>query len=182
MMQTDVKSANLNQSGFFATDSAPLRCRLKQATYIPNGGNIGSLFLFDTDVAPTTATYARSGNTVTVTVSAGHGLTTGTSVGLGFLGGTGGSATDGNYIITVTGTTTFTVTDYNSGTITAAPTCYYVAGTTTSGYLRRWVTALDTITGQTSTQQILIPGEGVLCNIGIYAQMVYIPAVTIFYG
>ena len=66
-----------------------------------------------------TATYARSGNTVTIT-SANHGLANGSQVILDF---TSGAATDGFYTITsVADANTFTVTDSASGTISAGET------------------------------------------------------------
>ena len=58
-----------------------------------------------------TGTYTRSGNTVTVTMTA-HGMGTGQYVELNF---TSGSATDGYYQITVTDANTFTITDPASG-------------------------------------------------------------------
>lgn len=57
-------------------------------------------------------TYSRSGTTSTITIT-GHGLTSGDSV---FLNYTSGTATDGSYVITVTGANTFTVDDPVSGT------------------------------------------------------------------
>ena len=66
-----------------------------------------------------TATYARSGNTVTVT-SANHGLANGSQVILDF---TSGAATDGFYTIqSVADANTFTITDSASGTISAGET------------------------------------------------------------
>ena len=63
-----------------------------------------------------TATYARSGNTVTVT-SDNHGLANGSDVILDF---TSGGATDGYYTIqSVADANTFTITDSVSGTISA---------------------------------------------------------------
>ena len=64
-----------------------------------------------------TATYARSGTTVTVTQS-DHGLATGDSVHFNF----SGSATDGTYTITKTDANIFTLTDTASGTIAAGTT------------------------------------------------------------
>jgi len=61
--------------------------------------------------APTTGTYVRTGTTVVCTVSS-HGLSTGQVVSLDF---TTGTATDGSYVVTVTGTGTFEVTDSASG-------------------------------------------------------------------
>lgn len=56
-------------------------------------------------------TYSRTGTLVTVTMTA-HGMTTGQRVNLDF---TTGTATDGNYVVTVTGVDTFTVNDTASG-------------------------------------------------------------------
>lgn len=55
-------------------------------------------------------TYSRTGTTITVTIT-NHGLTTGATVFLEMVGG----ATTNNYIITATGTDTFTCTDTVSG-------------------------------------------------------------------
>ena len=66
-----------------------------------------------------TATYARAGNTITVT-SNNHGLANGSEVILDF---TSGAATDGYYTIqSVADANTFTVTDSSSGTISAGET------------------------------------------------------------
>jgi hypothetical protein len=98
MMQTDVKAAHINQSGFLTK----FRCRKKQVTLAGNASQSGKLAFFDTQTAPvTSATYGRSGNTITVS-STGHGLATGSAVGISFNSSSGVSATDGNYIITLT--------------------------------------------------------------------------------
>ena len=60
-------------------------------------------------------TYARAGNTVTIT-SNGHGLTNGKQVICDF---TSGGATDGFYTVANATTNTFTITDGSSGTINA---------------------------------------------------------------
>ena len=65
-------------------------------------------------------TYGRSGTTVTITSTA-HGFTTGQPMYLVFSAGTGGTATNGVYSITVVDSNTFTVTDAASGTITGSP-------------------------------------------------------------
>ena len=68
-----------------------------------------------------TATYARSGNTVTVT-STGHGLANGSQVILDF---TSGDASDGYYTIASVGdANTFTVTDASSGTTSGTVTIH----------------------------------------------------------
>jgi len=174
MMQTDVRAAHLNQSGFLTK----FRCRKKQVTLCGNASQAGNIVFFDTTTAPvTSATYGRSGNTITVS-STGHGLTTGTTVGISFNNSSGVSATDGNYIITVTDANTFTMTDINSRTVTNAGTgCQYVYGNTNI-----WIATYETLTGATATQQLLVPGEGQLCINGIYAYMVNMGFVTIHYG
>ena len=172
-MQTDVKSAHLNESGFLVK----FRCRKKQVTLAGNASQAGKLVFFDTLIAPvTSATYGRSGTTITVS-STGHGLTTGATVGISFNSSSGVSATDGNYTITVTDANTFTITDINSGTVTNAGTgCQYVNN---GG---RWMTTYETLTGATATQQLLVPGEGALAYNGVYAYMVNMGFVTIHYG
>ena len=68
-----------------------------------------------------TATYARSGTTVTVT-STNHNLNTGDVIIADFTGG----ATDGTYAITRTGANTFTLVDSASGTISAGTALTYI--------------------------------------------------------
>lgn len=60
-----------------------------------------------------TGTYTRAGTLVTCTVN-NHGLITGQQVSITF---TSGGATNGNYVVTVTGVNTFTVNDTATGTI-----------------------------------------------------------------
>jgi hypothetical protein len=171
-MQFDVKAAHLNQSGIVVLG----RLRLKQFTFAGNAGQAGKVALFDCVTAPvTTATYARSGTTVTVT-STGHGLATGASVGISFNSASNVSATDGNYSIVVTDANTFTITDLNSGTVAGGTACQYVTG------VNRWITTYETLTGATATTNVPIPGEGLLCQQGIYAYMVNMGFLTIHYG
>jgi len=83
---TDVKQAHLNGSGFLVTG----RTRVKGISYV-GSATAGHVALFDTLTAPvTTATYGRSGTTVTITQAA-HGLTTGDVIGIDFAAGTGGT-------------------------------------------------------------------------------------------
>jgi hypothetical protein len=70
----------------------------------------------DTASAENQGTYNRVGTTVTVTMTA-HGLVTGNLTTLDF---TTGTATDGEYEITVTGVDTFTVIDSASGATSGA--------------------------------------------------------------
>ena len=132
--------------------------------------------LFDTASVPVTAsvTYARSGTTVTVTKTA-HGLVTGDVVGIHFDSNTSQSATDGNYVITVTASSTFTLTDINSGTITSTAASYVSGG-------GRWLMTYEIDSTDTVSNAPLIPGEGVLAVNGIYALMANIDSVQIYYG
>lgn len=66
-----------------------------------------------------TGTYGRSTNKITVTI-VNHGLSSGAEVFLEF---TSGGATSNNYVVTVTGTDTFTCIDTASGTIATSNTC-----------------------------------------------------------
>lgn len=166
-MQTDVLSAHLNVSGQMVVTRTRLKGIISMGT-----ATAGTVNFWDTTSAPVAITYARSGATVTVTNNA-HGLKTGDAVGLTFgLDGSGRAATNGNYVVTVTGANTYTVTDINSGTVSAA-----TAGTQGT----RWLASFDTNTGSDVTT-LLIPGEGVLAQNGIYCQMVNQTSVTVFYG
>jgi hypothetical protein len=169
-MQYDVKQGHLNQSGFFVL----ARNRVKGVSFYGGGG---TLVLFDTTVAPVTSsvTYGRSGTTVTVTKTA-HGLSTGDVVGIHFVGGSGGAATDGNYTITRTGADTFTLTDINTGNITGSPAALYVSGAS------RWLMTYETHATDEFQNAPLIPGEGVLALNGIYAYMSGIDSAQIYYG
>ena len=167
-MQTDVKQAHLNASGFMVLN----RTRVRGISFT-GSATAGYVALFDTTTAPvTTATYGRSGNTVTVTQSA-HGLTTGDTIGIDFAAGTGGTATNGNYIVTVTNSTTFTVTDINSGTITASPSMVYSS---------RWLLSYDVAASDSFNNSPFIPAEGVVAVNGVYAQMSNVVACNIYYG
>jgi hypothetical protein len=169
-MQTDVKQAHLNQSGFFVLG----RNRVKGVSFY---GGSGTLVLFDSTTAPVTSSvsYARTGTLVTVTKTA-HGLSTGAVVGIHFAAGSGGAATDGNYTITRTGADTFTLTDINTGNITGTPAAIYVSGA------NRWLLTYETHSSDEFQNAPLIPGEGVLAVNGIYAYMSAIDAAQIYYG
>ena len=167
MMQTDVKSGHLNNSGFVVLG----RNRLKAVSMVGTA-TAGTLDIFDTTTAPVSATYARSGTTITVT-KATHGLATGDVVGLAFATASGTSGTNGNYVITVTSTSVFTVTDINSGTV--------VAGTT-AVYAPLWVASYDTGASDLFGNFALIPGEGILVKNGIYLSMSNLLSANVYYG
>lgn len=167
MMQTDVKTGHLNGTGFVVLG----RTRLKQLMYLGTG-TAGGVVFFDTNTAPVAVTYGRSGYTITVTHTA-HGFKVGQQVGIDFAAGTGGTATDGNYVIATTPTAdTYTITDINSGSITAG------ANAVES---QKWIAAYDTSTA-IQPFQVLLPGEGVLVSNGIYAYCTNINFVSVAYG
>lgn len=168
-MQYDVKQAHLNGSGIMV----PFRTRIKGIS-VTGTATAGQLSIFDAVTAPvTTATYGRSGTTVTIT-QASHGLTTGQVIGIDFAAGTGGTATNGNYAVTVTNSNVFTVTDINSGSITAGATLVYSTG--------KWMLSYDIAAGDTYNNAPFIPGEGVVAFTGVYAYMVNLAAANIYYG
>lgn len=168
MMQTDVKQAHLNASGFMVLGRNRVR-----AISFTGSATAGYVALFDTTTAPvTTATYGRSGTTVTVTQSA-HGLVTGQVIGIDFAAGTGGTATNGNYAVTVTNSSTFTVTDINSGSITAGAAMVYA---------NKWLLSYDVAASDSFNNSPFIPAEGVVVNDGVYAYMSNVVATNIYYG
>jgi hypothetical protein len=178
-MQADVKSAHLNATGILVSG----RARLKGLFYT-SGTSAGTLNIWDTVSAVTSITsYTRSGATITVTL-ASHGLATGDVIGLTFGSGTGGYGTNGNYTVTVLTSGTYTVTDINSGTITSG------TGGTQTVAGGRWLFSLDTaavaVSGQPSVTSVLIPGEGILAQTGLYAQLgtavTNQNGLTVFYG
>ena len=166
--QYDVKQAHINTSGFLILG----RNRVKAISFT-GGASAGSITLFDTTTAPvTTATYGRSGTTVTVT-STSHGLATGDVIGIDFAAGTGGTGTNGNYAITRVNANSFTLTDINSGSITAGASMAYAS---------RWLMTFDVAAGDTFNNVSLIPGDGVVAYNGIYALLTNAAATNIFYG
>lgn len=165
--QYDVKSSHLSGTGLMVSG----RVRLKNIIYLGTG-TAGGIDLFDTTTAPVAATYARSGYTVTVT-KVGHGLTSGQAVGITFAAASSVSAVAGTYIITVLTADTFTITDLNTGTIAGGTACTYSTG--------RWLGGYNTSTG-VQPFQVILPGEGVLAQNGIYAVVTNIVFQTVTYG
>ena len=167
-MQTDVQAGTLVESGFIYKS----RTRVKGVSIKGDGTNAGLVQIFDTLTAPVTATYGRAGGTITVTKSA-HGLKTGDTIGISFSPGTGGSGSDGNYVVTRTGADTFTVTDINSGSITAGANCVYAS---------RWIMTFRIDVGDAYVNYWLIPGQGFLALNGVYLRITTLNAASIFYG
>jgi len=166
-MQYDVKGSHFSGSGLAVSG----RVRLKNLVYLGTG-TAGSIDLFDTTTAPVSATYARSGYTVTVTKTA-HGLTTGQSIGITYAAASGVAAVAGTYVITVATADTFTITDLNTGTIAGGTVCVYSTG--------RFLTSYNTGTAVQPFQAIF-SGEGILAENGIYFVVTNISFQTIQYG
>jgi hypothetical protein len=166
-MQYDVKQGHLNQSGFFVLG----RNRVKGVSYY---GGSGTLVLFDTTTVPVSAsvTYARTGTLVTVSKTA-HGLLTGDTIGIHFNTGTGGAATDGNYVITRIDADSFSVTDINTGSITATPGAVYSSA---------WLLTYETFSTDEFQNAPTIPGEGIVAKLGIYGYLSGIDGAQIYYG
>jgi len=164
-MQYDVLSAHINVTGQMIVG----RTRVKGLA-ITGGGSAGNMYLWDATSGPASATYGRSGTTITVTNN-NHGLSTGDQVGLIFAAGTGGQGTTGNYTVTRTGANTYTVQDINSGSITAGAAALQA---------QRWLTSIDI--GANEVVTLLLPGEGMLATNGVYATVTNLTGVTIYYG
>jgi hypothetical protein len=105
-----------------------------------------------------------------VTITA-HGLATGDRVWLSFSAGTGGTATTNVYSVTVSNANTFTVTDTASGTITGSPAVTMYADL-----------LLEADSYNPTAFNVIIPGEGILAENGIYVGLVSNVTTTIFYG
>jgi len=167
-MQYDVKGSHATGSGQMVLG----RVRLKNLVY-QGTGTAGSIDVYDTTTAPvTTGTYGRSGNTITVTSTA-HGLTTGQTIGITYGVASGSSAVAGNYLVTVTGANTFTITDIGSGTIATGTACAYTTG--------KWLSSYNTGTA-VQPFQVIFSGEGITAQNGVWVVTTNIAYQTIQYG
>ena len=175
-MQYDVSTIHLNSTGFGYIG----RTRVK-GLVISCSATGGTVTLFDSTTASISATYEQAGTLVTITKTA-HGLIDGQKIGVSFAAASGISATNGNYVVAVLTSSTFTITDINSRTIAAGTGCSYVANTLGSNSTQ-WHASFDTAAAA-GTTNIVIPGEGLLIENGLYVGMTTteIKAVTIFYG
>ena len=173
-MQTDIRSARLTQSGWLV--SGPTRLK-GVSIRAGNGSSTSRATIFDTANVPVSATYAQSGTTVTVTSTA-HGLTSGQVVAIAYYPNSSQfSATNGNYVVTVTNANTFTITDPNSNTVGSSTTCVYAVG---GNYMFLYAIT----SGDTYQNYLLFAGEGIKANQKIYAYFdnTLVSSVTAFYG
>jgi hypothetical protein len=158
-MQYDVKSEHLTTAGV----AYSARTRLKGAVMSPNTSSAKNA-IFANNV-PQTGTYDIPGSTVcTVTITA-HGLSNGSRIWVDF---TSGSAVDNVYTVANATANTFTVT---------------TASLTTSGNVTVYGDVLMEVDCFNATAfNVLIPGEGILANNGIYVGVPANVSATVFYG
>ena len=164
-MQYDVKSAHMVSTGV----AVNYRTRIKGAIVSANASAATRNTVFANNVTQT-GTYGRSTNTVTVTIT-NHGLTSGDRVWLDFSAGTGGTATDNVYSVTVSDANTFTVTDSATGSITGSPAVVMYADL-----------LLEADSYNPTAFNVIIPGEGILAENGIFVGLVANVTTTVFYG
>jgi len=164
-MQTDVKSAHATSSGVVVS----YRTRLKGAIISTNTTAASRNVVFANNTTQS-GTYGRSTTTVTVTIT-NHGLATGDRVWLDFSAGTGGTATDNVYSVTVSDANTFTVTDSATGSITGSPAVVMYADI-----------LMEADAYNPTAYGVLVPGEGILASSGIYVGLVANVTATVFYG
>lgn len=169
MMQTDVKSYHAKASG----QIIGFKSRLKSIVIAPGTVGIRQVVLIDSTVPSHTGTWDRPAGTpgpitTTVVTPTAHELTTGDYVAINF---SGSSMRDGVYTVTVVDSTTFTVQSLTTGA--ASGTCEIF---TPDSFI------LEIDTYSTVTLPILIPGEGILCENGIYCVLGANVTATIYYG
>jgi hypothetical protein len=162
-MQYDIKAAHLNATGIAYLG----RTRLKGLLTV-GGTTAGVVNLWDSTAAALGGTYSRTGNVVTVTVTA-HGLANGQA--FGFAASTG-AASSGNFTVaSVANVNAFTFTDtLNTGSTTG-----------NCGINTRWLMTFDTANNQAETY-LLLPGEGILAENGISVGLANQTSMTVFYG
>ena len=158
-MQYDVLSEHLTTSGV-AYDG---RTRLKGAVMSPNTSAAKNV-IFANNVEQN-GTYDIPGTTVcTITITA-HGLSNGARIWADF---TSGTAVDNVYTVANATANTFTVT---------------TASLTTSGNVTVYSDVLMEVDCFNATAfNVIIPGEGIRCDSGIYATTPAGMTVTVFYG
>jgi hypothetical protein len=173
MMQTDVLSGHLHQSGFVVLQ-APSRLKGISAK---GSANASQLDFFSTATAPVSATYAQANVTITVSKTA-HSLAVGDRVGIAFADGTGGAGFSGNFsVASLANANAFTITSPNPANITAGAVCNYVSGGEAS-----WLATFEFTAADTYQNYFLLPGEGIRASLPTYALMNNVAVITVFYG
>ena len=161
MIQSDVKSYIARDSG----TKINYRTRLKGITVTTATVSARNIAVADPTVVKS-GTWSRSGTLVTVTI-ANNGLTDGDRVFLDVATGT--TMRDGVYPVSNVTQNTFTVTSVTSGTASGTVDMYNKI------YLE-----LDTY--NTIGLPVRIPGQGILCENGMFVGLGASVTATIFYG
>jgi hypothetical protein len=156
-MQYDVKSKHMSGSGVVYGS----RTRLKGAVVSANTSAAARNVLF-MDNVPQAGTYSITSTTLTVTLA--NSLVAGDRVFLDF---TSGTAVDGAYTVLTADATSFTVTTAASGT--GNVTAYTVLLMEVDAY-------------NPTAYPVVIPGEGILAENGIYVGLPASITATVFYG
>ena len=159
-MQYDVKSKHMSASGV----AVNYRTRLKGAIISADTTSSTKNTVFANNSTQTGTYSIPSSTTCTVTIT-DHGLATGDRVWLDF---TSGSGPDNVYTVTKTDANNFTVT---------------TTSLNTSGNVTMYATVLmEADSYFPAAYNVLIPGEGILAENGIYVGLVASVTATIFYG
>jgi hypothetical protein len=162
MMQTDVKSQHIMVGTSGLVYAA--RTRLKGAVVSNTTSGTPANVAFTSNIG-LSGTYTTSTTTCTITVSTGHGLSTGSRVLVVFTSGTNPT---GPYTVTVSSTTVFTVT---------------VPSSSQTGNATVYSTILMEVDITNSVPiNVIVPGEGILAPDGIYCGVPTNIAATVFYG
>ena len=160
-MQYDVKAKHMQASGV----AVNFRTRLKGAVVSADSAAAARTVAFANNLTQT-GTYNIPGSTTCTVTITNHGLATGDRVWLNFT--TGSGTTNNVYVVTVSSTSVFTIT---------------TASLTTNGNVTMYANILmEADTYYPAAYNVLIPGEGILAENGIYVGLVANLTATIFYG
>lgn len=160
-MQYDVKSYIAKESGTVVNYTT----RLKELTVTTATVSARNMCVADPTVKKT-GTWVRVGTTVTVTIN-DNGLSNGQRVFLDIAPGT--TMRDGVYEVSNVATNTFTVTSVTSGAASGTLTMYTDI-----------LVEMDTF--NTVGLPIKIPGEGILCENGMFVGLGASVTATVVYG
>ncbi len=160
-MQYDVKSAIVKSTGLVVTQQP---VRLKSITVSSATSSLRNVAVCDPTVVKS-GTYSQTGTTITCTIN-GHGFTNGQRVFLDF---TTGNSRDGMYDITLVNANSFTVTAANSISTSGNVSAYSKIN-------------LELDTFSTVGLPVLIPGEGIYLQNGMFVGCGPSVTATVFYG
>jgi len=161
MMQYDVKSYIAKDSG----TAVNYRTRLKGITVTSATVSARNIAIADPTVVKS-GTWSRTGTLVTVTIT-NNGVANGDRVFIDVAAGT--TMRDGVYSVSNATQNTFTVTSVTSGTANGTVDMYTDI-------------LLELDTYNTIGLPVKIPGEGILCENGIFVGVGANVTATVFYG